>query len=246
MRPFFTIISLFFSFVSFAQMMPESVSIFNSELIELPFDEKLKKIDKAIQKTPKDPWNYWLKASVYELMGDQAKVRKNYQKSLALDSNFSAGHASFARYIYTNEKPNLEEALKHINKAISLEPTDRYFHIDRGTIYLMSQKYDQAILEARFVLQLQDDHELSAAKLLLEATYAQGEKDVLKNFLERIELSAFIGQMDTRFDLLLGDWYTEFGNMEKACLCYNSAAQTYLMLDSPLPDHLSNKLDQCE
>lgn len=55
MRPFFTIISLFFSFVSFAQMMPESVSIFNSELMELPFDEKLKKIDKAIQKNPKDP-----------------------------------------------------------------------------------------------------------------------------------------------------------------------------------------------
>jgi tetratricopeptide (TPR) repeat protein len=101
----------------FGQSLPEEYSDFYFDLQMLSSEKRLKNIEKAIESNPEDPWYYWMAASFYEIVDDKHNIVKNFEKAISLDSNFSAGHGSYARYLRTQENPDIQKALFHINKS---------------------------------------------------------------------------------------------------------------------------------
>ena len=52
--------------------------------------------------------------------------------------------------------------------------------------------------------------------------------------------------MDTRFDMLLGKLYQEYGDTEKACMCFNAAADPYVFMDEEVPAYIADELEKCK
>jgi tetratricopeptide (TPR) repeat protein len=244
MRHFIFLLLIISNSNAYTQTIPDKYSKFYQEVEATTFKKKIKMIDKAIKKNPNEPWFYWMKASSYELF-DQSKVVENYEKALSIDSNFSGGHASLARYYFYNDSAKLEAALSHINKAIVLEPSEHYYHIDRGNIFLALKQYDLAEAEAKYVLTLPEVDYLPPCQLLVETLYACGKRTELNEFILKYDLSQFGGFMDTNFDVLLGNLYEELGEHDKACACFQAAAQPYSWMDGEIPADLVLKLKSC-
>ncbi|MFN5418263.1 MAG: tetratricopeptide repeat protein [Flavobacteriia bacterium] len=247
MKTIFFITAILYFSVAFSQMMPEKFATFYDELGMDNFEEKQVKIDKKIKKSPNEPWYYWMKAEIFQMMGDEAKAIENFEKSIKIDSTFSAGHGSFARFLYGKENPNLKEALTHINKAIQLDDTEKYYLIDRGNIYLLAGEYEKAIEDANTVLKLNEEtYIIDAVQLIIETMLAQNRTAELKTYLENFDFTSLGGFMDPNFDEKLGDLYLEFGDKEKACKSYGFAADTYLIVEEPLPAGLDEKIKKCK
>ena len=237
----FTIINLH----SFAQNLPEKYLEFYQKIEAETFDNKFKTLDKAIKNNPNEPWYYWMYASVYELNNEDKKVLYYYEKSISIDSNFSEGHASLARYLYNTDSTKLNKALTHINLAIKYEPNTSFYHIDRGEIYLKLGKYDLAIENANFELTLADSDPNVAYQLIVKVLYKQNKKNELYEFLKKNDLSQN-GVYGTDFGILLGNLYFEMNENEKGCNCFRAVAEPYEMMGEKLPSEIEQKLKKCK
>lgn len=239
------IVFTFINFSFFAQNLPEKFLEFYQKLESETFDNKFKILDKAIKKNPIEPWYYWMYASVYELKNEDKKVLYYYEKAISIDSNFSEGHASLARYLYNSDSTKLNDALTHINLAIKLEPNTSYYHIDRGEIYLKLGKYDLAIEDANFELNLNESDPNNAYQLIVKTLYKQNKKNELFEFLKKNDLSQN-GVFDTDFGILLGDLYNQIGESQKACNCYKAVAEPFEMMEEKLPKEIEEKIIKCK
>lgn len=238
--------SIICSFQLTAQTIPNKFIDFYEEIQMVEFGKKLEMLDAVIKKNPNEPWYYWMKASVYDLMNDDDKTLENYNKALVLNPEFSGAHASLARFLYNNDSTQLELALNHINKAIQLEPEDEFYHIDRGEIYLAMKKYDEAMKEADYALTLKDFDIMAAERFKIEVLHAQGKKEELKQFVKQHDLSMEGEFLGTKFALMLASVYEEMGENEKACMLYRGAAEPYLVMEEQIPEFISDKLGKCK
>ena len=208
-------------------------------------ENKYKILDKAIKKNPNEPWYYWMYASVYDINNEDEKVLYYYEKAISIDSNFTEGHASLARFLYSSDSSKLEKALSHINFAIKYEPFTNYYHIDRGEIYLKMGKYDLAIENANFELTLNDSDPNTAYQLIVKTLNKQNKKNELYEFLRKNDLSQN-GFFDTDFGILLGDIYYQMGETQKACNCYNAVGNPFDMMGIKLPVEIEEKIKKCK
>lgn len=224
--------------------MPDKFVEFQYKLDELPFNEKFKLLKKAIKENPNEPWYYWMLASTYSLKEDGKNAIKNYEKSIELDSKFTAGHASLARFLTDYDSTQLDKALMHINKAIALEPKTDHFHIDRANIYLKKKDYDLAIKNANMELNLPDPDPYPAYEVIVNALYAQKKQSELTTFLKKTDMSR--GYYGTDFAMLLGSLYEKMKDYEKACNCYRMAAEPYEMMEEKIPANIELKLKNCK
>lgn len=231
---------------SFSQMLPENYVSFYSDLEMLSYESSLAKIEKAIKKNPTDPWYYWMSAGVYEMMGDQLNTVKNYEKSISLDSNFSAGHGRYARYLRLEENFDTQKALFHINKAIALDKSEAYYHIDKGEIYLFLKEYSLATEEVNLALKENQDHAASAMELMVKILHQQGKKSELIQYILKNEPGLNLDFMSTEVVLIVGNLYREIGEREKACSCFNIAREHFEMGEMPLPEALLESLQKCK
>ncbi|WP_300661480.1 hypothetical protein [Fluviicola sp.] len=249
MRKFIFILSISFSFQIAAQTLPDKFVDFYEELESVPFNEKFKILDKAIKNAPNEPWYYWMMASVYDLKGDNDKAIENFEKSLKIDANFSAAHASLSRllrYNYMEDTTKILQALEHINTAIKLEPKEDYYRIDRGYIYLLLGKFDLAENEANYALNLPDFDVMAAEQLKIETLNLAGKKEELKEFVKQHDLSNEGEFLGTNFCLMLASVYEEIGEQNKACKLYHGAAEPYLIMEEEIPEDISQKLKICK
>jgi tetratricopeptide (TPR) repeat protein len=226
--------------------MTEEMSDLHDELMSMPYEKKFKRLEKEIKKNPNEPWFYWMLADIYEMQENHAKVVESYQKALALDSNFDAAHASYSNYLWHMDKVDYELALYHINKAISIQPDEFYYYINRGNIYLGLKEFDLAIQEANHVLEMEEVDFALAVKLIVQTMYDSGRIEDLKEYLLKHDLTQFDGFMDTNFDELLGDLYLDYNEKVKACKCFKFAEKYCLIFGTELPEDLASKLKDCK
>jgi tetratricopeptide (TPR) repeat protein len=247
MKTLTIIFSITFVSQLFAQTIPNQLVDFYHEIEMLPYQKKFKKLNKAIKNNPNEPWYYWMTASSYEIMVNDEKTLENYEKALAIDSNFSGGHASLARFL-RDDSTKLELALKHINKAIQIEPKEDYYRNDRGEIYLALKKYDQAIIEADYLLSLsiEEFDPMVSYTLKMEILYAQRNKIELKKFLQQHDITNSANFLGTDFSIVLASLYEEMGEYEKACLLYQAATEPFIMMEEEIPVKISEKLKKCQ
>jgi len=227
-----------------AQVMPDKISKLNAKLEGLTFKDQHKLINKEIKKNPNEPWYYWTLATICDLEGDLKNTLKNYEKSIELNPNFAAGHASLASFLYYHDSTQLDKALMHINKAISLEPKAYYVHIDRANIYLRKKEYDLAIKDAKIELSLPDKDVNAAYQVIVKALHEQDNQSELISLLKKIDMTN--GDYDTDFVMLLGSIYEKMNEFEKACKCYKNAAEPYERMKREMPLVLVNKLKKCK
>ena len=237
------IITCFKFFVN-AQDMPDKIAKLNAKLEGLTFNEQHKLVNKEIKKNPNEPWYYWTLATICDFEGDLKNSLKNYEKSIDLNPNFAAGHASIASFLYYHDSTQLDKAFMHINKAISLEPKAYYVHIDRANMYLMKKEYDLAIKDAKIELSLPDKDVYAAYQVIIKALYAQDKQSELISLLKKIDMTN--GDYDTDFVLLLGSLYEKMNEFEKACKCYKNAAVPYERMKKEMPSNLATKLKNCK
>lgn len=230
---------------SFSQTMPNKFVALDEKLSTLPYEEKLNLINKELKKNNKEPWLYWMKAGIYEMMGEDVKTINNYKQAIAIDPNFSGGHASLARYL-TNDSTQWETALIHINKAIEIEPTATWYHADRGEIYLMQKKYDLALKDANIEIALPDSDPAPGLILKFKTLYASDAKKELNSFLKENDLSGALFIMSTDDVIVLATIYDELGEKAKACKCYNSLLENYQMSDLAVPEEITKRLKKCK
>jgi tetratricopeptide (TPR) repeat protein len=229
----------------YGQNLPTKYIEFYQNLETETYENKFKILDKAIDKNPKEPWYYWMYANVYVQKNDENKALYYYEKALIIDSNFSEGHASLARFLYNADSKNLEKALSHINIAIKAEPNTSYYHIDRAEIYLKLKKYELAIEDANFELTIVDSDPNTAYQIIVKALYEQNKKNELFDLLRKYDLSQN-PMFGTDFGILLGDIYYEMGEKEKACNCFRAVAEPYEMMGEKLPEEIDKKIKACK
>jgi tetratricopeptide (TPR) repeat protein len=242
---FIAIIFIFFGTFSSAQLMTEEMSNLHDELMSMPYEKKFKRLEKEIKKNPNEPWFYWMLADIYEMQNDDAKVVESYQKALAIDSSFDAAHASYSRYLRYMDTVDYELALYHVNKAISIQPDEFYYYIDRGNIYLGMKEFDQAILQANHVLKMEDADVMPAVQLIVQTMYDSGRMEDLQEYVMKHDLTQFNGFMDSEFDMLLGELYLVYNDKEKACKCFQFAAEPYRIFEGKMPESLEENLKMC-
>jgi tetratricopeptide (TPR) repeat protein len=248
MRLLFPVLFILFSSSLFAQTMPLEMSNFYDELAMQDFEQKIKTIDNAIKKHPKEPWYYWMKASMFDMMGGLEEVVECYNKCLEIDSTFSGAHASLGRFYLDSESEmfDIDKAMYHTRKAISFEPDNAQYYIDLGEIYYARQEYYLAIEQANIALNMPDSDAMPACRLIVISLNAQNDQVELKDYLLKFDFTEFGGFMDPDFDMLLGNLYESYGDKEKACRSYNFAADVYRFGESDVPVYILEKTDACE
>ena len=237
-------VSLTITTTSLCQNMPDKFVEFQYKLDEVPFKEKFKLLKKAINENPNEPWYYWMLASTYSLKEDGKNTIKNYEKSIEMDSKFAAGHASLARFLTDYDSTQLNDALMHINKAISLEPKTDNFYIDRANIYLKKKEYDLAMKNANIALNFPDPNYYPAYEVIVTALYAQKKQTELTAFLKKTDVSQ--GYYGPDFAMFLGGLYEKMSDSKKACNCYRMAAEPYEMMEEKIPANIELKLKNCK
>ncbi|MDD2983674.1 MAG: tetratricopeptide repeat protein [Crocinitomicaceae bacterium] len=245
MKNYLLILIATFSFQISAQHLPKKYNDFYNDLLFSEPKVRSKKLDKAIKKEPNEPWYYWMMASFQSIVGKEAEAVKSYEKAIALDPNFSAGHGSLARQLYTGEIPQYDKALVHINKAIQLDPSEGYYFIDRGNIYLAMKDYDRAMQNANLASKNQAD-EIEVARLKIEILHQSGQKEALYQFVKENDLSEEGTSFGTDFMLKLASVYEEMGEKDKACQLYRYAVESFMIFDGKIPEHITEELQKCE
>lgn len=107
----------------------------------------LKKLDKMITATPKDPDLYYLRASTKAMSGDYKAAIPDLAQARDLGTKkYEFDVYSLLGVCYTMEK-NHAEALVNYNRAVSLKPFDADAYSNRGGSYCQLGKYREALAD---------------------------------------------------------------------------------------------------
>lgn len=127
---------------------------------EQNYKEKVKLYTEEIKKDPNNPLNYHMRGGMYYFLNEHDKAIKDFKKAISLDDNASDFHAALSD-VY-RAKGQLEDALKSINEAISIDPAITYYY-QRAICYDNLKMIPQAIedytrfINSKPVLKSKDD-----------------------------------------------------------------------------------------
>lgn len=98
------------------------------------YDQAINTIQKAISlDNQKDAYFFELGA-LYERKGNYQRAVEAMERVIALNPNHSNAH-NFIGYLYAMQGLNLDRAIKHLHKALSIQPRNGYFLDSLGWIY---------------------------------------------------------------------------------------------------------------
>lgn len=229
-----------------AQSLPEEHSQLMFKLMNMPFEKKLKTLDKEIKQHPNNPWYYWMKADVYTLMNDDKNIRLCLEKSIALDSTFSAGYGSYASYLVYSGDTDYEKAIAYSTKAISLDSTELYYYLNRAEAYLKSKKINEAIADANY-FNARNENSFVTGDLVLFYCYRElNDAAVMREFLMNLNVMDMSFMLNLEDASLIAGYYESYGEMGRMCECYKAVAENYDLSGSDVPEALTDKLKKCE
>ncbi len=228
----------------YTQTIPNQYESILNDLAEMPYIDKITHLDNVFKKQKNDPWYYWMKAGVYELMEDSTNTRLCYEKSITIDPKFAAGYGSYGRYLLYSDSSSYAKAITLSSKAIELDSSEYYYYIDRAETYLKLNKIDEAISDALYYNSHVSEFYSTTGSVILFHCYRKIKYDEkIKEILDLINLTNNMIEMD---DLLLfADYYNSYGQKNKACTCYQSAAEQFELIGDEVPAKLLNLLKKC-
>lgn len=229
-----------------SQSLPEEYSQLWLELMNMPFKKKLKTLDKEIKQHPNDPWYYWMKADVYSLMGDETNTHLCYEKSITLDSTFSAGYGSYSRYMLNAGDTDYEKMIAYSTKAIALDSSELYYHIDRAEAYLKAKKINEAIADANY-FNARNENSFVTGDLVLFYCYRElNDAALMREFLMNLNVMDMSFMLNLEDATLIAGYYESYGELGRMCECYKAVAENYDLSGSDVPEALTEKLLKCK
>lgn len=126
---------------------------------------------------------------------DAAGAEESFQKAIQLSPNYATAHHWYGRVL--NYEKRREESLKELRTAIDLDPLSPVIQSTLAEYYYLNRDFDQAIVEARRVIEAFPDFALIRAFLIM----AQFKKGMYKESLEEIEKLRALHQDQPRIGL---------------------------------------------
>src|SRR5882672_6689171 len=114
-------------------------------------------------------------AGVYDSEWDWAAAAREYERALQLDPNSSRIHALYALHFVS--LGNIDEADRHDNKAVELDPLNLNALLSVGANHLGAKRYEEAIVHLKKVMEI-DPNYPPAHQFLAFVYEAQGKYDL--------------------------------------------------------------------
>ncbi len=106
--------------------------------------EALDTIEKAIALNPKRDTYYFEKGALLERLNRYEDAIASMKQTLEINPNHSNAH-NFIGYLYATRNVELDKALNHLERAISIQPRNGYFLDSLGWIYYKKGDMNQAL-----------------------------------------------------------------------------------------------------
>ena len=175
----------------------------------------------------KDPRNIvWpiISGVLADSQGDYLEAVEFYKKADEIDPNFGIDERISESYM---KNGNYDEALRHINKAINMDPTDSSLLDARGDVLECMGRFSEALEDRDKVVEAYPDNEYAYQGRA--TTYMKmGNYDKAIEDFEVISVIAGDISKSTYYLLNFGDAYRLNGNDEKAREYYNKVVETAL------------------
>ena len=119
---------------------PENASAYNNRGVAYrkkgEYDNAIADYTKAIEIDPKYALAYYNRGIAYSEKGESDKAIEDYKKAIEIDNSHAAAYNNLA-YIYCGDGDivNGGDAIRYINKAIKLEPTEAIYYLTKFEIY---------------------------------------------------------------------------------------------------------------
>jgi tetratricopeptide (TPR) repeat protein len=111
-------------------------------------DKAIDAMQKAIAIDKDKDAYYFELGALLERTGEFERAVKNIKRSIELNPMHSNAH-NFLGYIYAMQGKSLDEALDHLNKALSIQPRNGYFLDSLSWIYFKKGESKKALRELK-------------------------------------------------------------------------------------------------
>ncbi|MFQ5483188.1 MAG: tetratricopeptide repeat protein [Nitrospinaceae bacterium] len=112
------------------------------------FPKAIKSIQKAIALNQKKDTYYFELGALYERMGEYQQSVQAMRQVLSINPNHSNAH-NFIGYLFAVQGTNLDEAVNHLQKALSVQPRNGYFLDSLGWIYFKKGNFVEALRQIK-------------------------------------------------------------------------------------------------
>ena len=154
----FTLLPFYFSpstFISLVSPAPVHATnwnrynvVFNSGIRNLNqgnYQKALEFFSKAIDIYKRDPAAFYNRGIANEELENYKEAIEDYKKSLTMDGlMYTANTHNNIGFSYL-QLEDFDNALKHLNKAISIKSDDGSYYKNRGNVYLNQEKWEKAL-----------------------------------------------------------------------------------------------------
>jgi tetratricopeptide (TPR) repeat protein len=192
-------------------------------------DEKIAKLESAVQNESDNPKLYYQLATLYYDKGGLENIQQAvdlYRQSVTLDENYAPGYAGLGvayAIMYFNYSPNerhwLSMAHQESVKAVRLDPNLSEAHRALGLSYSGQNQLDRAIEAYKEAIRLNPDS-ARAHESLGFAYFTQGRYDrAIAEYKEAVKLDPD----DATFHNNLGLAYLNNNQIDAAIAAYNKA-----------------------
>lgn len=118
-------------------------------------------LERAIALNPKSEKLFWRLGNVYQSERKYQQALECYSHTITANSSYNVGYPYRDRANCKNNLGNDTGALNDINRAIELNPEERYFYTDRGDYLCNLERYELALLDYSKALSIFDSHRLA-------------------------------------------------------------------------------------
>ena len=180
----------------------------------------------AINNYKGDSDAYYFRGEANQGLGNHKKAIDDFKKSLTMDGiGYKANTNNMIGYSYI-QLEDFENALKHLNKAISIKSDQGDYYNNRGYVYLNQEKWDEALTdyETAKVKYLKKKENLDEY-FYSEIGYIHYNLGSLKLAIDNYDKAIKINPKEGYFYAGKGDALYDLGQENDACANYNKSSE---------------------
>ncbi len=149
-------------------------------------------------------------AAVLTSEGDIAGADREFRRAIQLNPNYATAHQWYADNVLMPLR-KFDQATTEMKRALALDPLSLVINTDLGALYLMTRRYDEAIVQLRRTLEMDGNYSRARAALG-RALELKGEPDAaIVEYLKAQQLSEH-----TELPALLGHAHAAAGRRDEA------------------------------
>jgi tetratricopeptide (TPR) repeat protein len=168
------------------EINPNNTEAFRGKIFSVYYAGKEKEafelIDAAITKDPHISIYYYIKGVLNNNKGKYSRALENFDKALSLNAGTNEFNIYLNRGISYLEVEETDAALKDLNKAIELGPSNASAYHSRGRIYYASKQYAEAVKDFSRSVEINPNNDAAYYNLGMTYFRLEDTKNACENF----------------------------------------------------------------